>query len=80
MNIIPEDIIERILRRKPYWLNGPPKISLYGENHKFGILSFNFNDGEIIQYNIFITDRQKLREVAENAITMINAGATRMER
>ena len=79
MNVIPQDIIDRITRRKPYWLQGPPKISLFGKAHEFGTLEFDFTD-EIVSYKVYIADHQKLLAVAEEAITMINAKSTGMRR
>ena len=65
--IEPLDIVQRLCRSKPFWFDGPPKISLTGKSRKFGKLQFEFSD-EIIQYKIWIKDRQHILEVATDAV------------
>lgn len=67
MNIVPLDIVERLVRAKPFWFNGEPKVKLTGLPKTFGRLIFEFDD-DIIHYKIRITDRKIILDVVEDAI------------
>ena len=64
----PTDIVERLCRSKPYWLDGPPIVKLKGRNGKFGRLFFEFPD-DIICYKIKILNRNQILAIANEAIT-----------
>lgn len=68
MNIIPEDIVERLYRRRAFWFNGPPKVTLLGLPGSFGVLAFDFGEDDLVKYRIRITDRDRLLAVAQDAI------------
>ena len=63
----PEDIAQRLLRRKPIWFHGKPSLSLEGDKNTFGKLKFDFGD-EIVVYNIWIADRGHILDAATVAI------------
>lgn len=65
--IEPSDIVWRLCRSKPFWVDGPPQVRLLGEPRQFGKLQFEFSD-EIIQYKIWIKDRKLILDVAVDAI------------
>lgn len=65
--IQPQDIVQRISRRKPYWFHGNPKIKLIGNDGQFGTLEFDFID-MVLQFRIFIKNRSKILDVAHHAI------------
>lgn len=61
----PQDIAQRIFRRKPYWFHGPPSFSLLGENGEFGVLKLDFGD-EVYEWTIYISDKERI----ENAVQL----------
>jgi hypothetical protein len=65
--IIPHDIVDRLLHKKPYWFHGKPKIELIGQDNSFGKLRFDFSD-QVIEYNVFIYDRNHILDAAHFAI------------
>jgi hypothetical protein len=69
MNILPEDIAERLYRRKSCWYYGVPEIRLLGSPRQFGELIFDFGD-EVLSWNIRIpiAGRHKLLDVAYLAV------------
>lgn len=66
-NLRAEDIVERLGRRKKFWLHGKPKIVLEGHDRSFGVLTFDFGD-VVVSYRIFIGDRNFILETAQFAI------------
>jgi hypothetical protein len=66
-----EDIALRLLDKKPHWLHGSPVAYLHGENREFGKLSFDFGD-EIVEFRIFIKDRETIIESADLAVANFN--------
>lgn len=65
--IKPIDVATRIWRRHRHWYHGEPSVALEGEDHQFGKLKFDFGD-EIIQYRVFIHDREEILGAAEVAV------------
>jgi hypothetical protein len=65
--IEPQDVVERLMRRKPHWFHGRPKIELSGNPGEFGVLRFDFID-KVVEYRIFIADRQVILDAAEMGI------------
>ncbi len=66
--IEPNDIVRRLLRRKPFWTNGKPKIELIGESKQFGKLVFVFDKNDTIEYKIWIKDRKEILDVVEDTL------------
>lgn len=54
MFVTAKDIADRILRRKPYWFDGPPHIELRHESQYFNMLRIIFSD-EVLEYQIYKT-------------------------
>jgi hypothetical protein len=69
--IEPKDVVLRLIRRKPHWFHGRPKVSLKGRKRRFGKLLFDFID-QVVEYNIFIYDRKHILETARYAIDHFN--------
>ena len=67
MKIEPFDIVDRLVRAKPFWFNGNPKVKLTGMPNTFGCLIFDFGD-DIIRYKVRIKDRKQLLDVVDDAI------------
>lgn len=65
--IQPIDVALRLSRVHPNWYHGIPDIILTGETGKFGDLKFDFQDS-IIEYRIFIRDREKILDAAHLAV------------
>ncbi len=65
--IQPEDIARRLVRAKPFWFHGAPKIHLLGDVKTFGDLSFNFGD-QVVTYRVYIKDYWKIMKVAAIAV------------
>ena len=69
MNILPEDIAQRIWRNKQYWFHGLPEIRLLGKPGEFGQFVFDFGD-EVVKIGVRIpaTGRAKLLDAAHLAV------------
>jgi len=65
--ITPIDVAARLLRSHRIWFHGKPKVSLEGEDLKFGKLCFDFGD-EVVRYGIYIHDREVILGAAEMAV------------
>lgn len=70
------DIVNRLLRIRPYWMHGAPKVYLEGEEKTFGKLIFDFHDGSPVCYQVYIVDKDRLLGVAEQAIVNFSELAT----
>jgi len=67
--ITPQDVADRLyFSRKRHWPHGPPKVSLVGEKGRFGLLIFDFDDGDPLRYGIYIQDREAILGCAEMAV------------
>lgn len=60
------DIVQRLLRSRPYWPN-TPYISIDGNNGEFGSLKIVFEDEEI-EYKVYIYDKEYMMCIANNSI------------
>ncbi len=65
--ITPTDVAQRLYRRHRFWFNGKPIISLEGKEKEFGRLKFDFGD-QIVEYRIYIHDREKILNASHFAI------------
>lgn len=63
-NIYAIDIVDRLVRAKPFWFNGNPTIKLTGLPGTFGSLLFDFGD-DIISYKIRIKDCKHILYIAK---------------
>ena len=66
--ITPQDVFERLVKRKRHWLEGPPRVSLSGEEGEFGTLSFVFPAGDVVEMGVYLYDRGHVLVQAEEAI------------
>jgi hypothetical protein len=67
--IDPKDVALRLMRRKMIWFHGAPKVTLVGDNGKFGKLCFDFHDDDdIVEWKIFISNRKKILDAARTAV------------
>ena len=53
MYITVQDIVARLLYRKPHWPHGSPDIIIEGKQGQFGVLSFDFHD-TVISFSIYL--------------------------
>lgn len=68
MNYVTEiDVADRLLRRKPNWFHGKPRVGLAGIDGNFGKLQFYFSD-EVVEFGVYIKDREKIIDAAEMAV------------
>lgn len=63
-----KDIAKRLFHRRPFWFHGKPHVTLRGEEQDFGVLRFDFHDGDILEYTIYITDRKAILSAAQSAV------------
>lgn len=63
----PRDIVNRLFMTKRHWFHGLPKIKITGNNKSFGVLIFDFTD-ELVEFKIWIKDRQKIINAAYLAV------------
>ena len=66
--IDPKDVALRLMRRKMIWFHGAPKVTLVGKNGTFGKLCFDFHDDDIVEWKIFISNRNKILNAARTAV------------
>jgi hypothetical protein len=53
MYITISDITQRLLYRKPHWLQGIPDVRVDGSKGGFGELVFDFHD-EVVSYRLYL--------------------------
>jgi len=63
----PEDFLNRLIRRKPYWFHGNPTVQLFGEEKQFGEIAFYFPDEKVV-FRLYINNKEEILKIANEAI------------
>lgn len=71
MYITSLDVAKRLFKKRRHWFHGKPDVSLEGKEKTFGKLKFDFHD-EVVEFSIFIQDRERILAVAEMAVENFN--------
>lgn len=75
MNILPEDIADRIYHRRRFWFCKRPKVSVRGVPGTFGELSIDFEDS-VLSWKIFIFKPDDLKTIKNLAMQAIDGFKT----